>query len=34
MITKIENKPETLESVVLLGMIWNGLIDKEQYTVV
>lgn len=32
MITKMEIKPESLESVLLLGMIWNGLIDEEQYT--
>ncbi|MFO7730076.1 MAG: hypothetical protein R6V86_04860 [Spirochaetia bacterium] len=31
MITKIEIKPESLESVLLLGMIWNGLIDEEPY---
>ncbi|MCF7949961.1 MAG: hypothetical protein K9M94_15340 [Spirochaetia bacterium] len=32
MITKIEFKPDSLESVLLLGMIWNGLIDEEPYT--
>ncbi|MDZ7792222.1 MAG: hypothetical protein U5P10_00605 [Spirochaetia bacterium] len=31
MITKIEIKPDSLESVLILGMIWNGLVDEEQY---
>lgn len=31
MITKIEIKPDSLKSVLLLGMIWNGLIDEDSY---
>jgi hypothetical protein len=31
MITKIEIRTDSLESVLLLGMIWNGLVDEEQY---
>lgn len=31
MITKIEMKLDSLENILLLGMIWNGLIDEELY---